>query len=282
MRVTSIGLYDANNQEVATFTLRSETTKSRYMVRQIIGMDADELTPKFYGFGLNGVNKFYSFGLKARELVIRVMLNPAYSLNEEVSDLREELYKAISASRSGLVELRFFSGGVALSKLQGRIVKLEAGYFNKSPEAQLTIRCEDSMFRGINPIRLVGSEIPNMSLLRLVDSTSTAPHGFAASVTVMVAAPGVHIQDKEISPDWKFTVTPEDGFHVGDIFYFSSDFVDKALYIDRGGVIIPLVDRIAPGSIWPILFPGMTEFFFTNKAAFTWNFIEYHTAFWGV
>jgi len=252
------------------------------MVRQIIGMDADDLTPKFYGFGLNGVNKFYSFGLKTREIVIRVMLNPAYSLNEEVSDLREELYKAISASRSGLVELRFFSGGAALSKLQGRIVKLEAGYFNKSPEAQLTIRCEDSMFRGINPVRLNGSEIPNTSKLRLADSTSTAPHGFAASVTVMVAAPAVHIRDKETSPDWEFTVTPQGGFHVGDIFHFSSDFAAKALHIDRAGVIIPLVDRIEPGSIWPILFPGMTEFFFTNKAAFTWNFIEYHTAFWGV
>lgn len=282
MRVTSIGLYDPNNKEVATFALRSETTKSRYMVRQIIGMDADDLTPKFYGFGLNGVNKFYSFGLKTREIVIRVMLNPAFSLNEEVSDLREELYKAISSSRTGLVDLRFFSGGVALSKLQGRIVKLEAGYFNQSPEVQLTIRCFDSMFRGINPIRLSGSEIPPTNPLRLTDSLSTAPHGFAASVTATVAIPSIRIQDKETSPDWTFEIIPSGGIHVGDILYFSSDFAAKALHIDRAGVIIPLIDRIKTGSIWPMIFPGMTELYFTNRGSFTWNFIEYHTAFWGV
>ena len=99
MRVTSIGLY-TDDVEVATFALRKESAKSRYMVRQIIGLDADEITPKFYGFGLNGQSKFYNFGMKPRELIIRVILNPTFALNEEYTDVRDELYKAIFCNKA--------------------------------------------------------------------------------------------------------------------------------------------------------------------------------------
>jgi len=281
MRVTSIGLY-TDDVEVATFALRKESAKSRYMVRQIVGLDADEITPKFYGFGLNGDTKFYDFSMKPRVLTIRVILNPTFALNEEYTDVRDELYKAISASRHGLVEIRLFSGGASVSNLRGFITKLEAGYFNKTPEAQLTIRCDDSMFRGVNPVRLVGDQIPATNPMRLADSSSTAPHGFTAEVTVNAPIPSFTVQQSETDPDWKFTVTPAGGFLAGDVLYFSSDYGDKDLYLVRGGTKIYLIDRIQPGSVWPILFPGATMLFFVNRASFTWNYLEYHSAFWGV
>ena len=281
MRVTSIGLY-TDDVEVASFALRKESAKSRYMVRQITGLDADDIVPKFYGFGLNSNNRFYNFGMKPRELVIRVILNPTFSLNEEYTDVRDELYKAISASRHGRVEIRFNSGGASVSKLFGFITKLEAGYFNKTPEAQVTIRCDDSLFRGVNPVRLNTSEIPTTNPLRLADSSSTAPHGFTAEVTVTAPIPSFTVQDRQTDPDWKFTVIPNGGFLAGDVLYFSSDFGDKDLHIVRAGSQIYLIDRIQTGSVWPMLFPGATEFYFANKASFTWNYIEYHSAFWGV
>jgi len=281
MRVTSIGLY-ADNVEVAMFALRKESIKSRYMVRQIIGMDADEITPKFYGFGLNGNSKFYDFGMKPRTLVIRVVLNPLYALNEEHNNLRDGLYKAISATRNGNVELRFFSGGGLLAKLDGFITKLEAGYFNQSPEAQITIRCDDPMFRGVNPIRLEGAEISTMNPMRLADSSSTAPHGFTGEIKVTTAIPSFTVQDKATAPEWKFTVIPNGGFLVNDVLYFSSDYAAKNLYIMRAGNPIYLIDKIATGSVWPIVFPGGSELYFTNVGKFTWNYIEYHSAFWGV
>lgn len=281
MRVTSIGLY-TDEIEVATFALRKESAKSRYMVRQITGLDADEITPKFYGFGLNGQNKFYDFGMKPRILVIRVILNPTFALNEEYTDVRDELYKAISASRHGLVDIRFFSGGASISQLRGFITKLEAGYFNKTPEAQLTIRCDDSMFRGMNPVHLDASEIPAKNPLRIADSQSTAPHGFAAEVRVTAAIPSFVVQDKQNDPDWKFTVIPAGGFLVGDVLKFSSDFGAKDLHVVRAGTPIYLIDKIQTGSMWPILFPGATELYFANFGSFAWNYLEYHAAYWGV
>lgn len=281
MRVTSLSIF-TDDVEVASFALRKESSRSRYMVRQIIGLDADDIVPKFYGFGLASQNKFYDFGLRARELVIRVILNPTFSLNEEYADVRDSLYRAISATRHGLVEVRLFSGAASLAKIQGFVTKLEAGYFNKTPEAQLTIRCDQPLFRGINPVRLVGAEIPLTNPLRLADSQSTAPHGFTGDVTITAAIPSVVVQDKETDPDWKLTITPSGGFLVGDVLHFSSDYEEKTLYLTRGGTQIPLLDKIATGSIWPMIFPGATEFYFTNRSSFTWNYLEYHPAYWGV
>jgi len=281
MRVTSIGLY-ADEVEVASFTLRHESSKSRYMVRQIIGLDADEITPKFYGFGLNSNAKFYDFGMKPREVVIRIMLNPTFILNEEYTNVRDELYKAISSTRPGRVELRFFAGGASVARLEGFIVKLEAGYFNKTPEAQLTIRCDDPMYRGDNPVRLKTAEIPVTNPLRIADSQSTAPHGFTGEVKITAAIPSFTIQDHISTPDWKFKVVPSGGFLVNDVLLFSSDYAAKTLYLTRSGVKTYLIDKIETGSMWPVLFPGYTDFHFVNAGSFTWNYIEYHTAFWGV
>jgi len=281
MRVTSVGLY-TNDEEVASFALRAESAKSRYMVRQIIGMDSDDITPKFYGFGLVTNSKFYNFGMKPRTLVIRVILNPTFSLNEEYNDVRDELYKAISATRSGKVEIRFFSGGGSVAKLEGFITKLEAGYFNKTPEAQLTIRCDEPMFRAINPVRLETVELPTTNPVRIADSQSTAPHGFAAQVKFTVASPDFIVQDRVTNPDWKLRVVPAGGFLVNDILYFSSDYGLKTMYIIRGASTIHLIDKIQNGSIWPMLFPGATEFYFPGINTFTWQYLEYHAAYWGV
>jgi hypothetical protein len=43
-----------------------------------------------------------------------------------------------------------------------------------------------------------------------------------------------------------------------------------------------LLDRIEPTSVWPIIFPGFSEFHFTNIASFDWDYIKFRPAFWGV
>jgi hypothetical protein len=281
MRVTSIGLY-ANNVEVATFALRMESSKSRYMVRQIVGMDAEEITPKFYGFGLVSNAKFYDFSMKPRTIVIRVILNPTFALNEEYADVRDELYKAISATRSGKVEIRFYSSGADVASLNGFITKLEAGYFNKTPEAQLTIRCDDPVFRALNPVRLEPAELPVTNPVRIADSQSTIPHGFAVQVKINSVIPDFTIQDKVTNPDWKLKIIPSGGFLANDVLHISTDFNLKELYLTRASVRTYLIDRVEAGSIWPTLFPGVTEFYFVNINAFTWQYLEFYSAYWGV
>lgn len=283
MRVTSVEMYSPNFAEAITFSLRDSDPTARYMVRSIVGLDAEEIIPKFYGSGLQTNSRFYDFGLKARDIVIRIVLNPNFRTDESYSDVRDTLYRAISATRTGQVVLHFHSGGTIVSRIFGSIVKFEVPYFVKLPEVQITIRCDDPMFRAINPVVFTSLELPTTNPVIIPDSLSTAPHGFNFRVTFTAASPSFTIQDVPTSPEWKFTVAPGGGFAIGDVLYMSSDYSNRTLYYLIGGVTNnPLLNRIEPTSIWPIMFPGANSFHFADIAKINWNSLEYYAAYWGV
>lgn len=283
MRVTSVGMYSSLYSEMIDFSLRDVDHESRYIARNIVGLDADDIIPKFYGFGLASKSKFYDFGMKPRDIVMRIVLNPQFTLGETYSDIRDELYRAISANRSGLTTLQFKSGATTVAKIDGRITKFEVPYFNQLPEAQITINCSDPMFRGINPVSYTTNDFPGLQNPIIVsDSLSTAPHGFTMQVTLNGNISSFTIQDVQTNPDWKFTVTPSGGFFVNDVIYLSSEMASKDLYMVRAGVTTHLIDVISPTSIWPTIFPGLNTFYLPQRTNVVVQKLEYYPAYWGV
>lgn len=282
MRLTRVSLYSSDLSEAISFSLRYADPEAQYIVRNIMGLDAEELVPKFYGSGLASRSRFYDFGLKARDIVMRIVLNPNFRIDESYSDVRDELYKSISSTRTGIVVLHFLSGATTVARIQGFITKFEANYFVELPEVQMTIRCDDPMFRSINPVVLDSGDLPAANPIVIADSLSTAPHGFELQVTFKATAASFTIQDVQNNPEWKFKVTPNGGFVSGDVLYLSSDYSNKYLYMMRGAVRTDLMDRIDPTSMWPILFPGANYFWFVDLASFNWNVVEFDAAYWGV
>lgn len=281
MRITDVSIF-SNNVETVSFSLSQADPLARFMVRDMTGLDAEELIPRFYGFGSQTKTRFYDFVLKPRQVVIRFVLNPRFHLDESYADVRDTLYRSISSVRSGLVYLHFNSGGGTVARISGFITKFEVPYFTPLPEVQLTVRCDDPVFRGLTPVSYKEDDIKYTNPIMVPDSISTAPHGFSFQVTFKTACPSFTIQDQANNPDWKFTVIPAGGFLVGDILNFSSDFINKQLYITRGASTIYLVDKITPDSIWPIIFPGVTNLYFLEIANFNWNKLEYYPTYWGV
>lgn len=285
MRITDVALYSGRPEgaeEIITFSLSRADPTAQYMVREMLGMDNEELIPRFYGFSLASKSAFYDFAMKSRTLVIRVVLNPRFNLDESYSDIRDHLYRAISAVRTGVVALHFNAAGTTVARIFGFITKFEVPYFTPLPEVQITIRCDDPMFRAINPVRYAPTELAVTNPLTIADSLSTAPHGFAFQATFKAVTPTFTIQDLPSNPEWLFKVTPSGGFLVGDVLNFSSDYANKYLYIDRGVTRIYLVDKLNPESIWPLVFPGATKFYFLDIASINWNNLEYYAAYWGV
>src|SRR4029077_11294562 len=142
----------AGKIEAISFSLSKSDPSAQYMVRNMIGLDTEELIPRFYGFGLVTGPKYYDFKLKPRLIVIRIVLNPRFNIDESYSDVRDTLYRAISAARTGLVTLQFNSGGTTVAQIMGFITKFEVPYFTPLPEVQITVRCDDPMFRAINSV----------------------------------------------------------------------------------------------------------------------------------
>lgn len=282
MRVTAVDMYASTFEEAITFNLEKEDTDAQYFARTILGLDTEEIIPKFYGWSSDGVNKYYDFKLKPRDIVIRVVLNPRFNLGESYADVRDQLYRIISANRSGMIELHFRAGSTLVSRIFGSVIKFEAVHFTNLPEVQLTIRCNDPMFRGINPVVFETAELSSSNPVYIPDSLSTAPHGFSMEVTFSGTVASLAIQDAETNPSWKFKVIPDGGFLSGDVLHFSSEYSNKQLYYVRSATTVQLADKLESGSIWPIIFPGQNEFYFVPDESVSWDAVQFYASYWGV
>lgn len=295
MKLTNIALY-SNEAEVANFSFQDPGSSNPYIANAVDGLDASEIVPKFYGIGKVSKRNYYAPALKNRELVVNIFLNPDFSLNQSYSGLRDDLYKAVSSSRTGQVELRFNNGFITVAAVSGFISKFETNLFDQTPSVKLTIKCNDAMLRAkdLIPFNTLGMG-PSITL---VNGTSTAPSGLKFSITINQAATTFSIQDT-LTPDWEFVVTPgvigaNTGFIVGDILHLSSEVDDKYIYIlrDVSGTIqtFQLADKVSLSSVWPVLFPGANDYELITAGGaitpgvsgdFSWNELSYRPAYWG-
>jgi hypothetical protein len=279
MNITNIDLISSSLTDLINLSFRDPTSQNSYITKAIVGLDADEISSKFYGVGNVTNNKYYSMSVAKRTLVISILLNPKYELGETPSTLRDALYKGIASSRTGAITLKFKDGASTVAIIKGFLVKLEATHFANSPEIQLTIDCVDPMFTSEDFVNVdVGSLTPEAP--NIVDSLSTAPHGFLFSVSFNdTTTYGFSIADAE-QEDWAFTVNYD--FQGGDILSFSSINNERHLYVDRiNEQRIHIVDKIASNSIWPVLFPGENPFVIT-ATNFNLDAVSYKTTYWGI
>jgi hypothetical protein len=298
MKITNISLV-AGDSELANLSFRDPSSRNRYVVKGVFGLDADEINSVYYGDSIDGMQHFREARLKGRELVFRVALNPKFELGETYASLRDNMYKTIARSRTGLIDVHFNNGGATTAKVSGYVTKLEAALFNRDAEVQLTMKCDPttSMLRA--PERLYVDADTLIASTTLEDSLSTAPHGFKFQATIGAIAEVFVVSDSALTPTWQFVVQPgtigaSSGFLVGDVVYFSSEPNDKYFYIIRSSVTYQLVSKIWTGSKWPIMFPGGNDLEFrtldlvgglvptTATKTYTWTEFSYYPTYWGI
>jgi len=298
MRVTSIELYSDRFEENLRFSLRKQNSFEKYMVRHIVGLDAEELIPRFYGFSKQAPmpasasrDKFYDFTMKPRQVSMRVILNPNFKNNESYSDVRDELYKMISATRTGQVIMYFHAEATAVAQLEGSITKFEAGYFNALPEVQITINCENPFLRGVIPViyDLNDDSYPDPIVIddyiHVPDSLSTAPHGVKIIGVYNTTENSFSLRDHE-SPgeyEWQFIAS---GFSAvaDDEIVISSIAGEKNVLLVSGATTTYLLDKITSVSMWPMIFPGENRIWCQEVAEGTLDItrVEYYPLYWGV
>lgn len=279
MRVTSVELHPSGSSEVAVLSFRDPSRQNPYNVKSIAGLDAS-IVPKFYGASKTSAVNLYTFSLDKRVIVIQITLNPSFSLGKSYSELRDDIYKMIASSRTGLTQVQFKNENGVVAAISGFITKLENPISDKSAEVHLTIEAVDPMLMALAPTNVAVAGLNPANTL-ITDDISTAPHGFDFVMNATAAFAALTISDPNDS-SWSFTVTPSGGFLAGDQLNFSSVNDAKKLYIVRGANTIYLADVLTAGSVWPILFPGDNHLSFTNPASLTWQSISYYATYWGV
>lgn len=280
MKITSVELHPAGSDFVAVLSFRDPTRQNPYNVKNIAGLDADAIVPRYYGKATNSNQNFYNLTPLKREPIMRVELNPQFGEGKSYSDLRDDLYKLIASSRTGVVDIQFKNGAVLVAAISGLVTKLEATHFEKNPEVQISFSVEDSMLKAPAPVNVVVAGL-DLADVNIVDPLSTAPHGFDFTLTFLAGLASINISDPT-DASWSFVVTPAGGFLINDVLHFSSEPKDKKLYITRGAATIYLADKLAQGSVWPILFPGDNHFGAVAPASLRIDAISYYPTYWGV
>lgn len=280
MKITSVELHRADSASVAVFSFRDPSRINPYNIKNIGGLDAEEIFSNYYGTSANSSEKMYALSLRSRTIVLLVELNPSFSSGETISDLRDKLYRMISSTRTGVVELQFKEETITVVSVSGFVTKLEASHFVKTPEIQVTIECSDPILRAPTDTVIPSESLDPVST-DLIDDLSTAPHGFKTNLTVQNVFPDFIIEDPS-DPSWIFKVSPNGGFLPGDVVHFSSEHNNKYFYVARGDDDIHMADAITPASVWPIMFPGSNVFKITDETLLIWNSVSYKPAYWGV
>jgi hypothetical protein len=277
MKVTSVDLTPENSSKVATLSFRDPARNNPYNVKTIVGLDADEIVPRHYG-GL--AKRFYRLAQEKRDIVVRIELNPRFALGETYSDLRDELYKKISLTRSGMLRLNFKNEDETVATISGFVTKFEASHFTETPEVQLSITCLEPALQAPEPVEIL-TESLSAEETNLYDELSTSPHGLKFTIGFLTTLPSFRITDPHDS-SWKFEVVPNGGFLANDVLHFSSEYNNKYLYMIRAQNTIHLVDKIVPFSVWPILFPEDNFFTIRNPEAVQWVSVSFYPTYWGV
>lgn len=286
MRITSVELHPSGSANVAVLSFRDPNRDNPYNVRAIAGLDADEIVARYYG-GSGTAPKFYALALEKRTPIFRIQLSPRFGVDETYSSLRDDLYRMISSSRTGKLFIHFKNGDDVVAAISGFVSKFETTLFNKEQEVQITVDADDPMLRALDTtvIPVAGLDPANTTIH---DPLSTAPHGLKFALEFVKVKASVKLRDP-LDPSWSFEVTPVGGFLVGDVLHFSSEQNDKYLYIQRGVDKIHVADKITPGSVWPILFPGDTVLTVdgvnvdANQVRnINWSAISHRPAYWGV
>lgn len=275
MKLTAVELHPHGGTDTIELSFRDPQRLGSFNAKNILGLDADAITARFYASG------FYALSIEKRQVVIRIGLNPNFSLNETYNSLRDDIYAVITSSRTGMVHLHLKNGDDIVAAVNGFVSKVEAPLFEKTQEVVVTIDDVDGILRAVD---LVEVDLTGLTPAEteITDLLSTAPHGFSFELEFSAAKAAIEITDPGDST-WSFEVTPAGGFLTGDILHFCSEQNEKVLYIERGPSTIHLADKITPGSVWPLIFPRrVNTFAVATSADIAWQSIEYYPAYWGV
>lgn len=276
MKLTNIDLISGPSYSM-NLSFRDPGSTNPYQVRGVFGLDADEIVAKFTGYGAGDGASHYEMSLVGRNIVVRVALNPNFEENESFSDLRDNVYKMISSSRTGSIVINFNNGTETVATLSGFITKIESTHFEKMPEVQITITPDYPMLRSPEPL-IYNPENAIPGAMLIADDISTAPHGFQFAVVFSSGSADFVLEDSE--SNWSFQVQPQAPFETDDILVFGNEYDDDKLYVTRDGSNIQLADAVVPGATFPKIFPGVNEFVIPNNT--TLFVVSYYYTFWGV
>lgn len=288
MSITSIHLYStldyaynltATPTKFAELNLVSVSKSDHYIIKNVVGLDADNIIHKYAKTGYQGQDR-YDVTLNTRVLTFSIFLNPKYDIGETTDLLRNNLYKMISANKNTAINLRFMQGTNHVYDLFGYITKFESSLFSSSSEVQITFECEDPMFKAPTYTNIISAPLRS-DIINVTDNLSNAAHGFKTTITFPSSVTFFKILTLNgVEIDSFFVSAP---LSAGSIVEISTEKYNK--YVRKYLTVYSTLTSNVFSDQWPMIYPGLNTFKIeTNLATndFTWNSFSHKTTSWGI
>lgn len=274
----------------AEIKIQDVTPEDKYILKAASGLGVDDIFKQDAGYFINPYTpeftyNYYDMLLKERVVNLVVDINPDYSEDEMARFLRDEIYKSISYSRQKELELRFSikhaSGSSDTASLFGDITKVEGDIFSADSQVGITFKCLDPFFKSVSEIEYDDPDHwgGEPDVIEVTDDYSTAPHGFRIVFTFDEDCDSFKIYN---SDNEGFTVVHD--FLDGQELHFSSEFNNRDIFMYVSGDKFSMMDKIAPGSVWPVMKPGDNQFKMFEPfgdAHGAVNLFYYRKTYWG-
>lgn len=285
-----------------SFLFSSQDNTNPIILKKITGLEPGEIIRTY-----NDGPAFFRLRPKERVVSLSLKLNPNYSGEVAIGDLREALYKIVAYNTNASIwndevrlELRFLNEDGYIASLFGFVSKVDTDIFSNSSDLTLTLECDDPFLRSTLDIDLSANIMLNSnvshtyfnnvtynveSAFSCLDSKSTAPHGFRFKAECISEPPSSESEPPKFivwdsrNPSY-YIFSTTFAFMVGDFVHFSSEEDNRYLKVTRAYEEYNLMNSIYWGSIWPFIYPG--ENFIEVSEGFNIVEVFHRESYWGV
>ena len=239
--LTSITIDGDPNIEIPII---GSTIADKYIIKSIDGLGPPDINVVLGDLAGNG-SVYQARRAPSRNPVITAGLNPDYSANETVDDLRDALYLALiePGIDNPLTTVMLHDSSKPDRSFSGYVESFELQHFDKNPEVQVSILCPDPFLRGA-----AASVTPTVANTITVSGLGTAPCGF--NLDLLFTA---DVSEFQIKRGDTILMDIVYDFLNGDELQIDTVSGQRLLRRARDGSWLNIIDKAVNLENWPML-----------------------------
>jgi hypothetical protein len=253
--------------------LGPEINTDLVQIRKIDGLDPVKASITTSKFGSKDGSFLTGKNLDDRNIVLTLGLNPDW-VDWDYSKLRN-LVNQYFMTKS-IVRLVFDTDEYPEVEITGHVETCVQNPFTKDPEIQVSIICPDPLFVASGVTTILQN--PNTETPLNIDYPGTVAAGFKLDILYVSGSNPTQV----VIHDSAGAMTINDAPVISPTSYLEVYSVPGARYIKKNGTGANIFNKMADGSIWPMLYPGENQFYIiTNNGVQQWG-MTYNALFGGI
>lgn len=249
-----------------------------YILKEVIGLGPPDIDVAIKQSQYQG-GIYQNRRPQGRQVVIRIGLNPDYSIGQTVSDLRTTLYGLLMAEGQGPAQIQLLNDITIVALTNAYISRFEINPFSKDPEVQITFECISPYLESPDRIIVDIGDLNTHKAHMPVHNPGNASAGFYIVFNTTADMPNFHLSLGS-NPDYHLFINREI-VDVTTVVIDTRPGLRTAQAIDTHDAITYLFDSITDGSDWIMLNPG-DNIIDTSNQDFSVLDFEFTPLYWGI